>query len=402
MHNEEYKVGHFLPDKLRKRFTKSDKIEYKGIQLKTAYLTSIVSDMVMKHYFRKDDEIDKETKTNLSSLILKSKYGQHYNYYMNYLLDEGIFEMPNNYYNGGKNAKAKTYKVNPKYLQYVNRCWTYDRIISKKNKREYLIESHKKFVKSPIPLWIRNRLVDDLFKVEMEFDDSMNYLDMQKEDKLLSHTKYMKNIMSVKNIAEGQIYFNFDNYGRMHTNYTNLKKEIRKKHIKIDGENICEIDLENSQPLFLSYLMKQEMPKKDIIKQDVTRYIELVTNGLIYEEIVNKSDIVDRDDAKKMMFHVLFGNNGETKKYNKIFHSLFPDVFVFLKNYKKKLKDYRKVSHKLQNLESEFIYNNVICQIYEENPDIKLFTVHDSICFPCKYRAKVEYIFNLHKRKLTE
>ena len=55
-----------------------------------------------------------------------------------------------------------------------------------------------------------------------------------------------------------------------------------------------------------------------------------------------------------------------------MFHGLFPDVFNFLKGYKKTLGSYKKVAHKLQNLESDFIYNNVIKQIYDEIPDIKL------------------------------
>ena len=58
------------------------------------------------------------------------------------------------------------------------------------------------------------------------------------------------------------------------------------------------------------------------------------------------------------------------------------------------------MSHELQKMESEFIFNNVIKEIYEIYPEITIFTVHDSILFPKSYQEKVEFIFNKHFDKL--
>ena len=132
---------------------------------------------------------------------------------------------------------------------------------------------------------------------------------------------------------------------------------------------------------------------------DAVLLFELVNNGLIYEEFMNKCDIENRNEAKIMMYKVLFGINGSLRKYNKMFYSVFPTVYDFILKYKKDKKNYKSLSYSLQNLESEFIFNKVINHIIESNPEIKLFTVHDSLCFPLKYKETVTNIFDYYKRK---
>ena len=65
-------------------------------------------------------------------------------------------------------------------------------------------------------------------------------------------------------------------------------------------------------------------------------------------------------------------------------------------------KNYKELSHELQKMESDFIFNNVIKEIYETYPEITLFTVHDSIIFPKSYKHKVDVIFNKHFQKLIK
>jgi hypothetical protein len=63
-------------------------------------------------------------------------------------------------------------------------------------------------------------------------------------------------------------------------------------------------------------------------------------------------------------------------------------------------KNYKELSHELQKMESDFIFNHVIKEIYETYPDIVLFTVHDSILFPISYYDKVKVIFDKHFQNL--
>ena len=53
---------------------------------------------------------------------------------------------------------------------------------------------------------------------------------------------------------------NFDDFGRFHTNYTILKKEIRNNYLTISNEMLIEIDVKNSQPLFFAVLPQTPWP----------------------------------------------------------------------------------------------------------------------------------------------
>ena len=231
-------------------------------------------------------------------------------------------------------------------------------------------------------------------------------MDNLRDTREISYNKYMKNIISIDNIESNNIFFKFDEYGRMHTNFTILRKYLRQNYITIDNSIIDEVDLSNSQPLFLTVLMKEEMPVKKLFSKSVSRYIDLVQNGLIYEELVHKCGFIhkygleSRNQAKIMMYKVLFGTNGDTKKENKMFYELFPTVFEFIKEYKLVNNNYKTLSHRLQLLESDFIFNKVIKHLYKSNPDIKLFTVHDSICYPIKYKNDVREVFNYYRKNL--
>jgi hypothetical protein len=386
----------FLPKNFE-YLTKSKKIEYKGINLKTDYLINIINEMIKKYYFSKDDTIDNEIKFNLSSTILRINYGHRYNYYIDYLIEKDFIILVSDYHAG---TKARTYRIDRRFLIYMKKVLISDKTILKKNSKEYLKKRYISLNKSPIPLEIRKKLVDDLYDVKVDYDSAINYINELKSSKELSYPKYWKNYMSLEQLNNENIFFKFDEYGRMHTNFTILKRDIRKNFLKIDGEEITEIDLKNSQPLFLSVLMKKILPASKLINPEITRYFELVKNGLIYEELMNKCDIKDRNEAKIMMYKVLFGVNGDTKKYNKMFHSIFPTVYKFIKDYKKSKNNYKTLSHSLQNLESNFIFNNVINHIMKSNPEIKIFTIHDSICFPLKYRETVINIFKYYERNL--
>jgi len=386
----------FIPEKYL-YLTKEKKILYKNNNLKTDYLINIINEIMMKYYFHKEDLIDKEIHFNMWSSILRKNYGAKYNYYIDYLVENDFIYLVSDYY---ANKKSRTYKLNTNNILNVKKCRIDDRFILKKTSKEFLQKSFLELNNSPIPVNIRRRLVDDLYKIKIDGNSSIKYIDNLKNNKEISYTKYMKNYISIENISYGNIFFKFDEYGRMHTNFTVLRKHIRQNFLSIDNDIIEEIDLNNSQPLFLTVLMKEQMDIKNLIKKDVSRYIELVQNGLIYEELVNKLGLTYREDAKIMMYKVLFGQNGDAKKENKMFYSLFPNVFNFIKDYKSVSDSYKTLSHDLQLLESDFIFKKVVNHIYNSYDDIVIFTIHDSIAYPHKYKNEVKQIFDYYKRNL--
>lgn len=388
----------FIPETFN-YLTKIKKIKYKGVNLKTDNLINITHELILKYYFHKDDKMEKDIMFNMWSTLMRMKYGAHYNYYISYLTEKEFIIMHSDYF---KNKKARTYKLNPPMLDNIKRVKVYDNTLMKKNSQDYLKKTYLTFNNSSIPFDIRDKLVNDLYKIDIDVENASKYVEDLRKTRKISYTKYWKNAMSIDNIGIKNMFFKFDEYGRMHTNLTVLKREIKKNFITINGEDIVEVDLGNSQPLFLAVLMKNELPVTKLFNVEFNQYFDLVKNGFIYEYLVENCDIEDRSEAKVMMYKVLFGINNDNQKYNKMFGLLFPNVYDFIKTYKNTNGGYKSLSHSLQNLESNFIFNKVITHVISKYPEITLFTVHDSICYPISYKNEVKDIFDYHQRKLLE
>ena len=387
-HKNDY-IYQFVPKEFE-YLTNQQKVEFQNKNLKTSYLINIIHELLIKYYFTNNSE----TQFNLSSKILRKKYGEFYNYYMKYLIEKKFIALVSKYYVG---KKTNTYKLNILNIYDTIRYKNYDKILIKKLKRDIYETSITEINNSPIPLEIRKVLVNNLPYVDIDYERSKNFLDELKFSKKIELSKYKKNEISIENISIKNIYFKFDSYGRFHTNFTILKKEIRTDFLTIDSENLYELDITNSQPLFFAILLKKEVPH---INGDTKRYFDLVKNGLIYDDIIQNSRIKDRKGAKNLMYKVLFGNNEENKKENRIFKKLYPSVYEYILEFKTEKKNYRFLAHHLQRMESEFMFNNVVAEVIEKYPKMKFFTVHDSILFPRSYRDNIKEIFDKHLNRL--
>jgi len=383
----------FIPNRFE-YLTKNKKISYKDKNLKTEYLINLIHEFMIKYFFSTDLA---SLKINLWSLILRKKYGMNYNYYIEYLIDEGFITLVSDYYVG---KKTKTYQINYFDIGSLKRVKIYDNILLKKHSKNFLERNITEYNNSPIPLDVKKTIVDDMYHVKIDYEKSFDLLNKLRKDGDIDNNKYYKNLLSINGIKDKHLFFKFDSYGRFHSNFTILKKDIRKEFLKIDDAEVCELDIKNSQPFFLSLLMKKykadwkELP-------DVERYFFTVNNGIIYDDIVEKIDgIENRDEAKMLVYKVLFGKNGDFKKTSKIFKQLYPNVLQFIQNYKETKGDHKMMSHELQRIESDFIFNNVITKIKIKNPKVRIITVHDSLIFPCKYEKEVSKIFYDELNKL--
>ena len=387
----------FIPDKFE-YLTKIKTVDYKEVRLKTAYLINIIHELILKFYFSNRNYIDlepnEEIKFNLWSSILRKKYGMHYNLYMEYLVEKEFITMTSDYYVG---KKAKTYKINFFELDSIKRVKTSDAILAKKSTKEYLMQSITSYCNSPIDPKLRKRLVDDLYYVQIDYDKSIELINDMKKKGDIEINKFYKNLHSIESIKNHNLFFKFDEYGRFHTNFTILKREIRQNFLKINNEEIMEMDIGNSQPLFLALLIQEEMEPNE---PEVNKYIWLVREGLFYEHITSNFSGLTRSDAKLLTYKVLFGHNGINSTENKIFQSLFPKIYDYIIEYKKVNDNYKFMAHTLQKMESDFIFGKVIKEIYEKIPEIRLFTVHDSVSFPIKYKKEVVEIFDRNKKEL--
>lgn len=371
----------FLPQCLS--HLKSEKNFYFDSQkLKSAYLIDLVHNLLLKYYMKKENFFQ------LHSLVLKDKYGYLYGSYIKYLTTNDIIRLERNYKAG---VRSKAYSLNPMvFKQKIERYQNNDNILLKKFKRKIIdsIDLDKE-VKSPIDLSIRKKLVDDLFSITIDTERSMFFLNSIKRKDL---DIWNRNAYSVESISNKHIFFHFDNYGRMHTNFTILRSFIRKNCLLIDGQPTAEIDIKNSQPFFLCKLIS-DIQSSWVNKEEFDFFRQLTLNGTFYEFIMNSIGTDDRKLVKEMTYKVLFGRNSLKSKSDKIFSELFPTIYNFIKLYKKDLGDYKALSYDLQRAESKFVFNTVIKRIINEYPEIKMITVHDSIVFPVKWKKEITEIF---------
>jgi len=356
-------------------------IYYKETKLKTDYLIDIVHSLILKYYFKK------ENRFAINATVLKDKYGYLYNYYINYLIDNGIIELITQYQTG---VTSRVYSLDDSiFNSKIKRYKNYDKVLLKKYKGKFVEMVSTIDGESLIDVDVKERLVSDLFSVNIEFDRAIFFLDSLKYQ---YYDIYNRNVYSVECINNKHIFYHFDAYGRMHTNYTILKSFIRKNCLMIDGEETCEIDIQNSQPLFLSKLI-QESNTKWVKEDEFELFRELTTNGYYYQYVMEQTGEKDKRKVKEMTYKVLFGRNVTNSKADKLFKVLFPTIHNFIKLYKKEHGDYKVLAYDLQKAESNLIFNKMIKTIINLHPEIKIITIHDSIVVQKKYRDIVNNIF---------
>ncbi len=376
---------HFLPEQLQP-LTKDKYIEYKNRRLKVSYIIDIVNGLILKYYFKKINQY------SLSSIVLKDKYGFNYNYYINYLIDNKILILIKNYKNG---VSSRIYSLNDNIFKgNIKRHRNYDNILLKKYKKRMLSKNDNYI--DYISVDIKEKLINDLYTVKIDTDKSSSFISSLKN---INIDVFNRNSYSIDSINDGHIFYHFDKYGRLHTNFTILRSFIRKNCIIIDGGSTCELDIPNSQPLFLYKLIK-ESNSQWVNKDELSLFKELTTNGVFYDYLIqNITNAKDKSNIKEMVYKVLFGKNNHNSKADKLFKGIFPTIYQFIKLYKKEHNNYKILSHNLQRMESDLIFNKIIKNIMEFDKEIKIITIHDSIIFNEKYKEVIKVIFDNELKK---
>lgn len=216
-------------------------------------------------------------------------------------------------------------------------------------------------------------------------------------------------------IMNGDVTFKIDTTaGRFHSNLTNMPRGLRK-YLRINGEQLVEIDIRNCQP-FLSILLLTNpskvsgMTKNPELSElllrlkvqqtpDVKQFIDLVVSGQFYEFLTNEfilagitlpEDPKERRDAvKKQVLRILFAKNklpkNETnRKARQVFINRFPKVHSIFSKVRgndrgSKIKKYPRFAILLQRIEAYLILDVIIKRIYADLPGTIAVTIHDSI-----------------------
>lgn len=286
------------------------------------------------------------------------------------------------------------------------------------------------------------KMAKEFMSIQYDFDSALSWINtIQDEDK---KSIYAISINQFNDVRFRYFKRNTTN-NRLDTNLTNLKKELRQ-HIK---GNYVSIDLKNSQPFLLSFLLEKiakilqyfylkklninQYTIEDILNNkhlpyclqydidNLIKYFGLqsfksmllirknydflfftnlslfkswVSNGVFYDEFIKKYDNeLKRDEVKQIMFEVIFSQNVIHKDYKKfvpyaIEKNIFACVFPVIYELIKILKDkqHNKLAIYLQKLESNLFIDNIAKRLVENG--IIPLTIHDSIIIPKEQQEK--------------
>ncbi len=211
------------------------------------------------------------------------------------------------------------------------------------------------------------------------------------------------NLFCVRSIQRRSWYAIRCQYGRLHSSFTGLPKDIRQR-ITIEGSETVELDIANCQPLIVGILAARQPtppPYQHPIyhmahKMVLESYLKACSDGCLYESILDDCrgqslfdwlpvpfrhrHVVDRPLARKDVKHqfiiMLFANNSTTARLPifKVVKRRWPGVAQFI--VKSKAKCYQNLARECQRFESRIMIDTVAGELAKEIP---LVTIHDSI-----------------------
>jgi hypothetical protein len=173
------------------------------------------------------------------------------------------------------------------------------------------------------------------------------------------------------------------------SNIANLVREARP-YLRIDGQSLVEIDIKNSQPLFIGLIAKAAGVPCD----DYLRHCE----ADLYQHLADQGGFTRAEVKRQLMKTALFSPNyapAQKLPVKRLFDRLFPELAAFIRG-QKKGKDHGRFAVKAQYEESKFVIYTVCDQIRRERSDCWIATIHDSILTLPQH---VEYVLAVMKEE---
>lgn len=378
------------------------------------------------------EEEEESGYTRISSVLLQQKV-KNYRPYLDHLIGLGVLETDNYYL---KDEKCIGYRISADYISELKPVEITKQTLIK---RIIFNVSHN-FKKMYEGLFMR--VWFDHLEVDLEGAKGVlrELFNAEKEQigESPAWRNYNSRLLPLLKLSQGEVIFFVDNTSyRLHTNLTQVKSELRR-FIKFKGQTLCAIDISNSQPYMALALLNEESynrnnmdgkidnssiaNKSDIRNlireledaEDIVLFKRLVTEGGFYEyftkEMIIKGLIPNvfetdaetlkrfRNKAKEVMFTVLFSSNRTNNEEARLFKEKFPSVHSIFKLIKRGDKTYNALAICLQKLESELVLEKACVRINSENPNVPIFTLHDSIITTEEH---VEYVEAILKEILT-
>ena len=387
----------------------------------------------------------------ISSAILQSKIHE-YKDYMKYLLDNNIFVTDGKYSNDG--AKSLWYKFSNLYDEKIaipvkiTKYTLIKSIIYNSNPKEenYLPETPLEEV-AYLTKWFNSYLQIDMQGVENCLNQLMEQERQAPLTKIRAVSRFNQRKIEVEKLYNHEYNLSVDRTsGRFHSPLTRLKSELRK-FVTYNDEKLISLDLKNSQPFLslvftdiglfrknnlqdiISIYNKKFVSKSDnlipspqlvrleqaIIESskhpDMTEYRKYVSEGTFYEHwailsgrygyTIPELNIDPRGEAKENIFQILFSSNTSIggNEDIRLFSALFDSIYDIFRLVKQGRGYHNTLACTLQYIESQLIIHRVCKTVAENNPEIPLFTIHDSIATTEKY---VDYVQQVMQNIIKE
>ena len=359
----------------------------------------------------------------------------NYKDYLTYLIDNRVLECDNWYEPG---TTSRRYRWCSDYFNGENQEMEYEwlkdyKVLARIEQLRQHKNTQGRDIYPVLEHW--------LHKVEIDSDEAIKAVNVllqnsQEKNKEIKAASYLFNI---EGIQKRQWFFTVDNKaGRLHTNLTNLPKWMRSM-IKLEGESLVGMDIRNSQPYLLALLLNKEFYEekeeqngkgeiriKDIIsksniiqdyKEELNKaiyvpmlgflnemndnqdfivekenYRKLVSEGNLYEYILRKAIEIPqymdygRDQVKKLLMTIFYSDDAYPNEAKHLFSDSFPYIAGIIHDLKQLW--YQHAPILLQTLEAVVVLDRIVGRIIAENPQVPLFTVHDSVVttpFYCDY-----------------
>ena len=238
-----------------------------------------------------------------------------------------------------------------------------------------IIEAHKN-IKYPVQRWLEKNLQ----QIEMVNppDDTLWDLAMDEGDPEIRYCTYREQVELIQ--ARSWVFVADDFSRRIHTNLTQLKRELRAC-LRVAGRPLVQLDIKNSQPLFIGLAAKRYGV------EDV-RYLDLCQQDL-YQHLADRGGFTRQDVKDQLTQKALFATNGSPYQrlpVKQLFDAEFPKMARFIRDMKDEKKTttnpkpHNALARLAQRSEANFlIYGGVCERIRREKPDCWLGTIHDSL-----------------------
>jgi hypothetical protein len=372
---------------------------------------------------------DQQVGQPLHSKILKEVLGNHYTEVMEFLIAEGLIKVLREeqlgksrqyilgeVFDGSKKVlkNARNTLVKRKFV----RSWKRHHLQKKKYYLRYAL----------LIYWLQHKD----FKIDT--DAALAYFDRyvsrskmmlagqlvgKKLDQFSQMEKDLRSVLhkQLNDVAGGAVNVTIDRNHRLHSVVSTIREPIRH-FISCGNESLVALDLKNSQPFHMGFLLQTKfwgttaskitlraicpevytlLEKEGVLTQirdlikgpskaDVLEFMQQTSNGTMYDLLVTRYGKETRKmksrAAAKVAFMFIMNSpfrNIEAKKnkYYRLWSQDYPTVSALLQ-FVKSIGHFH-MSTILQTLEAKMILDIVVNDFCNNYPDIPIFSVHDSL-----------------------